>query len=91
LQERGRTVAALEEKPELPADLVIYCQAYDRLRRTCAPGGRIQLSEMLAYCELFDVLDTEEFVDAVQLIEQTLLDLQERTSDRADRNTPGSS
>jgi hypothetical protein len=46
---------------------------------------------MLAYCELFDVLDTEEFVDAVQLIEQTLLDLQERTSDRADRNTPGSS
>lgn len=46
---------------------------------------------MLAYCELFDVLDAEEFVDAIQMIEQTLLDLQEQTSVRADRYTPGSS
>jgi hypothetical protein len=80
----------LENKPDLPEDLAIYLQAYERLRGA-TPGGRIPLSEMLSYCELFCVQDTEDFVDSVQLIERTIEALtEEQQGDDAVHGKPTS-
>jgi hypothetical protein len=79
IQEQGRRVPAIENKPELYTDLEIYFSAYVQLRQ--AATERIQLSEMLAYCELMSIEDREEFVWAIQMIERSQLETaSERTN-----------
>ncbi len=64
-EEREELVPELEAQPPLPDFLEWLLTAFDSLSATRPVGmapGAIPLSEMLAYCRLWDVEDAQEFV-----------------------------
>lgn len=70
--ETGEAPPALAARPALPADLVPYWEAFAVL--SCARGvghgpQRITLGDVLAYCELRGVDDSEERVRLVHLVQ----------------------
>jgi hypothetical protein len=77
----GVTPKALESRPELASRLGYYYQAYNRLARSrdVSMGGPLPLkvSEILAYCTLFEIRQVEErgrLFDHITNLDDTYLD-----------------
>ncbi len=77
----GRVPAALRDRPQPFEDLEPVLQAFALLSAVrpaaAGPGGvapaAIPLSEILAYCGLFGVVDVDEFVRLVRAMDDAVL------------------
>lgn len=77
MRDDGRTPQALEIRPILYDWMVEYLKAFDVLSATrqCGMGPNpIQLSEMLAYMQLYEVEDRDTFVHHILQMDKTFLE-----------------
>lgn len=85
-QSTGRTPPALIDKPEYPEAYDEYIQAFYLLSNSRQIGmavGAIPLTEIEAYCRMFDVFDIELFVALITSMDMAFMTHMNKKRDRA--------
>lgn len=68
----GRPFRAIEEKPEIDDGLLFYWNAYSLLVASRPVGmapGAIPLSEMMVFCDLAGIDDSDDRIDFIRIMQ----------------------